>query len=101
MSDELPVEKLLDVNGIAEWFSARGFPMKRSGVYRLVGDGWPVVKVRGKLIGRPSALERHLTVLEVRAENRNVAVGGRRVKSRAFGRRRAQPRCAAPGDLDC
>ena len=68
MSDEFSLDKLLDCHGIAEWFSARGFPMTKSAVYRLGAEGWPIIKIRGKLAARPCSLQRHLEVLEAKAE---------------------------------
>ena len=68
MSDELPVDRLLGVDGIEKWFIDRGFPMTKSGVYRLGPEGWPVFKIRGKITARACSLQRHLEVLEAKAE---------------------------------
>ena len=62
-------DQLLDVSGIAAWFRKRDWRMSERAVYRLPADGWPVVKIRGRLAARESALQRHLEVLEHKAEN--------------------------------
>ncbi len=64
------VDRFLDVDGIARWFTERGRPTTKRQVYRLAEDGWPILKVRGKLLARPSALENHIVCEEIKATAR-------------------------------
>ncbi len=64
------VDRFLDVDGIARWFTERGRPTTKRQVYRLAEDGWPILKVRGQLLARPSALENHIVCEEIKATAR-------------------------------
>ena len=64
------VDRFLDAEGVARWFSARGRPTTKRQVYRLAEAGWPIVKVGGKFLARPSALEHHIACEEIRATAR-------------------------------
>ena len=64
------VDRFLDVDGVARWFTERGRPTTKRQVYRLAEDGWPIVKVRGKLLARASALENYISCREIEATAR-------------------------------
>ena len=61
------VDRFLDAEGVAQWFTERGRPTTKRQVYRLAEDGWPIIKIGGKLLARASALENHIAVEEIKA----------------------------------
>ncbi len=65
-----PVDRFLDVDGVARWFTERGRPMTARQVYRLAEAGWPILKVGGKLLARASALQNHIICQEIKATTR-------------------------------
>ncbi len=69
-ANDRPVDLLLDVDGIAEFFSARGRPMSKRQAYRRAEAGWPIFKLAGRLTARVSALENHIVCEEIRATAR-------------------------------
>ncbi len=69
-ANDRPVDFLLDIDGIREFFSARGRPMSKRQAYRLAEAGWPIFKIGGRLTARVSALENHIACEEIRATAR-------------------------------
>ena len=63
-------DRFLDAEGVARWFTERGRPTTKRQVYRLAQDGWPIIRVRGKLLARASALENHIACEEIKATAR-------------------------------
>ncbi len=70
VTNDRPVDFLLDIDGIREFFSARGRPMSKRQAYRLAESGWPIFKIGGRLTARGSALENKIICEEIRATAR-------------------------------